>query len=186
VPFFAGDDPGGIFGVLEGALDVHIASDDGESKLATIVGPGTWFGYWPFVRQTPRPMRLSYNARELSWLLKIELADLKTIAEKSSRHQRAIMSLPDHAFDVAVAIVDTLLIRDPVRRIVGTILRVSQAIGNDRLQITQTELGQMSNCDRKVVNRALGHLAASDLITHAYGQISIPDRQALRAFVATD
>ena len=69
--FHFDDEPGGIFGIIDGGIGVLIPTMGSNFRLATILRSGVWFGYGPLVR---RPRRsLSFRATEPSALMRVEL-----------------------------------------------------------------------------------------------------------------
>lgn len=184
--FHAGDDEGGICGLVCGGVGVHLPVTSGETLLADILRSGGWFGYGPLVRGKRRS--LSFSITEPSWLLYIPLAGLQAIGDQSPGHQRSLLSLSDYGMDVATSVIDTLLVRNIDRRIAATILRTARPKNEHEycappdLRLTQTQLGEMSNADRQVVNRALRRMEEKGLLKVAYGGIDVTDWPGLQAF----
>jgi CRP-like cAMP-binding protein len=182
--FHAGDDEGGLYGMVSGGVGIHLPSDTGETVLAHVIRSGVWFGYGPLLRGRERS--LSFSLVEPSLLIHVPLAHAQEIAGRSPLHQRAILSVSAYGMDVATRVIETLLIRNTDRRIVATLLRVAPAHDDGRsprgVRLTQAQLGEMANADRQVVNRALKRLEANGWVRASYGRIDIVDEAALRDF----
>jgi CRP/FNR family transcriptional regulator, cyclic AMP receptor protein len=184
--FHAGDAEGGIYGVITGGVGVHLPSDEGIPLLAHILRCGGWFGYGPLVRGRKRS--LSFSLIEPTLLYHLPLSHAQEIAQASLAHQRAIMSISEYGMDVATKVIETLLIRSTDRRIAATLLRIGPAPDDGcsviEIIITQSQLGEMANAERQVVNRALKRLEVKGILRVAYGRIEIADRSALREFAS--
>lgn len=186
--FHAGDDPGGIFGVVAGGVAIRIACRSDEPRLAHIGRCGLWFGYGPLVRGGPRSMLYTFSLTEPSWLFSISLAKLQEIVRMSPEHQRALLSVSDYGIEIAVHTVETLMIRNTDRRIAATLLRVSPPVDEApsgapvEVRLTQAQLGEMANAERKVVNRALSRMVARGWLDVSYGRIRLLAPDALDAF----
>jgi CRP/FNR family transcriptional regulator, cyclic AMP receptor protein len=168
--FHAGDAEGGIYGVITGGVGVHLPSNEGIPVLAHILRCGEWFGYGPLVRGRKRS--LSFSLIEPS------------IAQGSLAHQRAIMSISEYGMDVATKVIETLLIRSTDGRIAATLLRVARSFDeggrSTMVVLTQSQLGEMANAERQVVNRALKRLEGKGILRVSYGRIEIVDKAALQ------
>ncbi len=134
-----------------GGVGIHLPSDAGETVLAHVARCGVWFGYGPLVRGRERT--LSFSLIEPSLLIHLPLAHAQEIGASSPAHQRAILSVTEYGMDTAVRVIETLLIRQPDRRIAATLLRVAapdeREGGTTILRLTQSQLGEMANADRK-------------------------------------
>lgn len=186
--FHPGDDPGGMYGLVSGAVGIRIAYRLDEGRLVHIGRSGMWFGYGPLVRGGPRSLHFSFTLTEQSWLLNLSLADLQEIAGMSTAHLRALLAVSDYGMDAAVQTVETLAIRHTDRRIAATLLRISPQAEDlpegtpIEVRLTQTQLGEMANADRKVVNRALSRMVERGWLDISYGRIRILDAAAIDAF----
>jgi CRP-like cAMP-binding protein len=182
--FHAGDAEGGLYGVVTGGVGVHLPSDEGLTVLVHVLRCGLWFGYGPLVRGRRRS--LTFSVIEPSLLFHLPLSNAQEIANRSPSHQRAILSVSEYGMDVATKIIETLLIRNIDRRIAATLLRVAPLpeVGNSSIDVflTQSQLGEMANAERQVVNRALKRLEDKGWIRASYGRIEIIDAAALGTF----
>lgn len=182
--FSAGDGEGGVYGVVAGGVGIYIPSGAGDMVLAHVLRCGVWFGYGPLVQGRER--RLSFSLVEPSLLVHMPLASAQEIAGRSPLHQRAMLSVSEYGMDVAIRIIETLLIRGADRRIASTLLRVAPprdgGESSAEVRLTQSQLGEMANAERQVVNRVLKRLEAEGWIRVSYGRIEIADGAALEDF----
>lgn len=121
-------------------------------------------------------------------LFHVPLANAQEIAQSSHAHQRAILSVSEYGMDIATKVIETLLIRNTDRRIAATLLRVAPSFvegsASTIVALTQSQLGEMANAERQVVNRALKRLEAKSVIRVSYGRIEIVNGAALRKFAS--
>jgi CRP-like cAMP-binding protein len=184
--FHAGEEAGGICGVVSGGIGIYLPTGGGDLRLAHIGRCGVWFGYGPLIRGRRRS--LSFSPTETTWLLQVPLAALQEIAATSPVHQRAILSVSEYGMDVAITIIENLLIQNHARRIAATLLRVippPEAGKNNApmdVILTQSQLGEMASVGRQVVNRELQRMEIKGWVALSYNRITVLSRNALAAF----
>ncbi|MFO0994770.1 MAG: Crp/Fnr family transcriptional regulator [Hyphomicrobiales bacterium] len=180
--FHAGDDSGGIYGVVSGGIGIYLPTFAGDLRLAHIGRQGVWFGYGPLIRGRRRS--LSFSPTETTWLMHVPLPALQEIASGSPAYQRAILSVSEYGMDAAITIIENLLIQNHARRIGATLLRVMPHSGesNSDIVLTQNQLGEMASVGRQVVNRELQRMESKGWIRASYNRIAILDREGLRRF----
>ena len=184
--FHAGDETGGICGLVSGGIGIYLPSESGDLRLAHIGRSGVWFGYGPLIRGRRRS--LTFSPTEATWLLQVPLPALQEIAGASLVQQRAILSIGEYGMDTAIAVIDNLLIQNNARRIAATLLRVAPVPepwdGSKEVEIiiTQSQLGEMATVGRQVVNRELQRLEAKRWLSVSYSRIKILNRDALAGF----
>ena len=185
--FHAGDRPGGIYGIVQGGVGVHIPSFTGEVPLTHVLRAGTWFGYGPLISGQQRTM--TFSLLEPTDLYHVPLATLEDIQRSNPEHTRAIYAMSDFAVAVSVAVIGTLQIREPDRRIAATILRVAPPVEDlppdapVEVILTQTQLGELANAGRQQVNRALKRMEERGWLTASYGRIVLTEPGGLRAWL---
>lgn len=186
--FHAGDEAGGICGVVAGGIGIYIPTAGEDLRLAHIGRCGVWFGYGPLIRGRRRV--LSFSPTEATWLLQVPLQALQEIAGSSLAQQRAILSVGEYGMDTAIAVIETLLIQNHARRIAATLLRVALADDEGRggepsdIILTQAQLGEMASVGRQVVNRELQRFEHRGWIVVSYSRIRILNRDALGSFAS--
>ncbi len=186
VVFNAGDELGGICGVVSGGIGIYLPTGEGDLKLAHIGRDGVWFGYGPLIRGRRRS--LSFSPTETTWLMHVPLPILQQIAGISPVYQRAILSISEYGMDTAMMIIENLLIQNNARRIAATLMRVAPPHDESRARalleiiLTQSQLGELASVGRQVVNRELQRLEARGWIESSYVRIRVLDRDALTAF----
>lgn len=186
--FHTGDDLGGVYGVIGGGVGVYIAGNDAGLSLGHVLRTGAWFGHGPAI--TRRTRTLTFRALEPTQALFLPLAAIKEIAASSPDFMRGVASMAEFGTDAAIAVAADLLIRRSDRRIAATLLRVTtvaEGIASphpDGFHLTQTDLAEMSNVSRDVMNRTLSRFKSEGWIETKYNRIAILDGAALSQFAA--
>ncbi len=178
----AGDEPGGIYGIVSGTIGVQVPIAGGDAQLAHVMSCGTWFGYGPLLRPSQRS--LTFSVIEEASLFYLYLSEARSIAGQSPEFQRAILTIGEYGMDIAIATIACLLFRRPDQRIAATLMRLAAADPDSKglVRVTQSMLGEMANVDRRLVNQVLRRMAEMGAVARSYGQVAILDQAALAAF----
>ncbi|MGI1660940.1 Crp/Fnr family transcriptional regulator [Palleronia sp. KMU-117] len=185
--FHAGDDPGGIYGVVRGGVGIHVPSFTGEVLLSHVARTGVWFGYGPLMSGQSRT--LTFSLLEATEVYHVPLAALDEIERTAPENARAIHAISDFGVAVSMSVVGTLQIRDPDRRIAATLLRVAPPAEDlspgepHEVLLTQTQLAELANAGRQQVNRALKRMEARGWLTASYGRIVFTDLGGVTAWL---
>ncbi len=180
----AGDEGGGIYGVVSGGVGAYVPQELEGEKLARILRTGAWFGYGPFMRGRPRSM--SFRIMEPSVLMHLSLATLNQTAHSSIENLRALSAMTEYGVDVALEIIADLKVTSSHRRVATALLRSMppEANGADegplRIYATQDQIGELSNLTRDVVNRELARLTQCGAVALGYRYVDVLDAAKLR------
>lgn len=183
----AGDDPGGIYGVVYGGVGCEGMSDLAGPTLGHIVRAGAWFGMGPLLSGGNRTM--TFRAMEESEVVLAPLSKLRPLMAADADFARVVARLTEEAAQHAVTVVCELLIKDAPRRVAATLLRVTavrEGVTPDNAQgfrISQTQLGEMCGLSRNHVNRILQQMQAAGYIEVGYNHVRIPVPQGLVDFI---
>jgi len=185
-PIYAvGDEPGGIFGIVAGALGVSVASAKQGVYTAHFALPGSWFGQTAaFTRQ---PRRVGLIATRSSQLLHLPLRSIDEIVKHDPAAWRFFGLLTISHLDLAMGGSEDLMIRDHAKRFVAILLRA----GNCRLtrskdnlpveiDLNHEDLANMANVARTTAGTILRKLEADGHLDLSYRRISILAPDALR------
>lgn len=174
--YHAGDPPGGVFGLAEGALTITLPS----GQVASVKRAGFWIGETSAMRRENRLVTVAASIR--SHALYLPLAEFeRMVADAVYCRLFATMSM-EH-LDEALAIIGHLMVADTTARVAGRILTLAEVQGvpdGEAMQVTQGDLAQMCGVSRQTVNRVLATLAERRVVTARYGAITILNRARLR------
>ena len=156
--FAVDDPPGGIYGIVSGGIGIEGAGPFHTLRLGHVLRTGSWFGYHPILTGGGRRVQ-GMRAMDDSVLLHVPLPQLRELVEGNPTAARCIGAMANGFSILATRIVSDLLIPEAPQRIAAVLLRVTAAehgiepLHPDGFQMTQAELGEMSNVSRANVNR---------------------------------
>lgn len=179
----ADDEPGGIFGIVDGGFGVVVPSG-AEMIVCHVIWAGAWFGLGPILATGRRTM--SFRATETSRALVVSFSDLQSIGTQTPELYRRLGALSEHSMQtIAARIVGDLLITSGERRTAAVLVRLAgggAAPTPFPLRLSQSMIGQMSNSSRDRVNRALQKFATSGWVELRYNAVVILDAAALDSY----
>jgi CRP/FNR family transcriptional regulator, cyclic AMP receptor protein len=179
----AGDEPGGVFGVVEGHIELHLPAHDGGPTLTLVGGPGFWAG--DIAAVTGQPRRIAIVAGSDCQLLRFSRAEILRMATNDPVVWRYLALLLARNLRKAINVIDAISRRDPVARVAATLLNLTEDPPQDlrAISASQSDLAALTRLSRSAVNSALKDLQAGGLIQRRYGAIDVNDATALREFV---
>lgn len=172
-----GDPPSGVFGLVEGALDIVLP----DGNIGTLASQGYWIGQGAAFDRLPRKVGLIARSSVRVFYLPLHEFDAM-IANAEYCRSFAILTI-EHMED-ALRVVASLLPNDVVARVSARLLSLSHATTGDGqvLSVTQSDLASMCGLTRQTVNRALRRLVAECAISSSYGKLTVIDLDKLRQF----
>lgn len=177
--FLAGDESGGVFGIVEGWVELHLPAPGGAATLAHIGGPGAWYGDLAALRGHSR--RFSLVTRTNVRLLRLSRAELQRLCDDVPQRWRYMAELVADNLSIAIDVVEALRRRDVVERIALTLLAVADDTGD--LSVTQSDLAELACLARGTVNGALAALEERGLVIRRYREIEIRSLDGLAKLV---
>lgn len=188
--FREGDDIGGIFGLVRGAMGAIGSNSRAGPLLGHVLRPGDWFGHGPVLRRQPRTM--TFVAVEPSLLWHLDLAALAMLRGVLPDLDRTIGSLAASGADLTMRVLVDALIPAADRRVAATLLRVTAVDEGvspsdpEGFVLSQAQIGEMANVSRKYVSRILTGFQARGWVRLDYRRIAIRDARALHRLAAGD
>jgi len=185
----AGDPPGGLWVVLQGAVELELPPPDTAPHFVHLAAPGFWFGEWPLIWDKPR--RLTVTATLPSTLATLPLPDCRQILEAEPAAWRWIALLSTMTSDLSAGIVSDLLIRDPVKRTAAVLLRVAGVRSHvfvsaepSPIHLSQERLAHLVNLSRNSIIPILHDFARLGFIEISYGSIVVIDVKGLSSAIS--
>lgn len=180
----AGDEPGGLYGLLEGRVEVHLVPRGETPTMIQIAGPGFWTG--EFSATTGGRRLIALIARNDCRVLRLSRAELHRLAETAPECWQMLARLAAWNNSAVLDVIGMLKREDACERVAMMLLILSREVPDAPvlLDVSQTELGHLARMSRGTVNTALRRLAGEGLIAQEYGAIRVPDLAALERFEA--
>ncbi|HEX8815027.1 MAG TPA: Crp/Fnr family transcriptional regulator [Terriglobales bacterium] len=178
----AGDEGGGLVGVVAGQIEIHLPVQRLDSTLIYLAGPGFWTGEAAAVRGHAR--LISLIARTHCQLLRLPRYELQRMTAADPSFWRFIAILIAGNERRTLRVIDALRCNDPVRRIATMLTTLLGDSGTDgrTLEVSQAELAAMCNLARGSISAGLRKLEQRGLIRRRYGAIEVGDCELLRHF----
>jgi CRP-like cAMP-binding protein len=173
-----GDPPGGVYGLVEGAVSVTAGPLTAIPRLGHIGLPGSWIGIGSFISRGPR--RVGLRAAVETWMMCLPLDAMDQMERQDSVSVRRFAQILMGDFDTVLQAFLSLQKMNADQRVAYTLKRI--ALEGVPIPLSQTELGTISNTSRKHVNSALHRFEAAGWLTTGYRSITIRSIEALRLF----
>jgi CRP-like cAMP-binding protein len=185
----AGDAPGGLWVVLEGAVELELPPPDTAPHFIHLACPGFWFGEWPLIWDKPR--RLTVIATQPSTLATFPLAECRAMLEADPAAWRWIALLCTMTTDLSAGILSDLLLRDPAKRTAAVLLRVAGVRSHlfvsaepVPIHLSQERLAHLVNLSRNSIIPVLHEFVRLGFIEMKYGSIAIVDVKGLSSSIS--
>jgi CRP/FNR family cyclic AMP-dependent transcriptional regulator len=187
--FSCGDPPGGLFFLASGAVRFSVLLEEQGPMFAHLLWPGAWFGEGPLITDAPRFS--SVIAGRPSDLLYVSLPCMNAVFKENPEGWRYVARLAFFNTLAALGGAADLMIRDPGKRFIATMLRVAgcrtmtpkdgQSI---EISVSQEDLAFISNVARSSVNESLRNLQEAGYVELSYRHIIIREPDSLRRMLA--
>lgn len=175
VVFLAGDEPDGLYGLAEGAVDLSVPIMGSEPVSISRGDPGFWIGEAAILAGTRRAV--SVSAILPSTLV---FVPRKTLLIKLRQHPewwQPFYELSHANTTLAITLLAEVLALSPRARIARLLLRVAGDSG--LIGGRKEDLGRLIGLPRSSFNRELKHFFAEGIIESGYSSIKILRRDAL-------
>lgn len=171
-------------GVIDGLVKMTSVSPEGKTTTFTGVTSGGWFGEGSLLRDrhrkydvvTLRDSRIAYMpSATFNWLLDSNISFNRFLLMQLNERLAQFIAMVEH---------ERLLETDArvARSLAGLFNPILYPDQAKDVQLSQEELGYLSNVSRQRVNQALHRLEKEGLVKIEYGRIGILDLEGLRNF----
>lgn len=188
--YLAGDPPGGIYGICDGALGMTSALGSAMSPVVHVGQPGAWTGMGPLL--TGQTRRATMQAMTPLLLAHVPLCPLQRLLTESPHWWLHIAQGLLMEFDTVTVAANDLMIRSTTRRCAATLLRVANCRRQDPssrhvvVPISQVTLAEMANLSRSAISPILSQFSRQGLTRLEYRAITLLDVPGLRAIADYD
>ncbi|WP_299323096.1 Crp/Fnr family transcriptional regulator [Parasphingopyxis sp.] len=184
------DPPGGLYGIVEGAVLVGIATPTNSNQLVGYGKTCGWLGQKGSLVGVPRTM--TFEAAGHLTTLHLPLSATAKFLAGGTEETKILASLSEWHYDMAVGVIADLLIPSLEQRIASILLRLANypfgIAGPDgwTIELSQTQIADLSNVSRDNVNRCLTKFRGRGWLESGYKWIRLTQPEAMRAFVSRD
>ncbi|OZG74506.1 Crp/Fnr family transcriptional regulator [Hahella sp. CCB-MM4] len=183
--FERGDQPDGIYAVVQGALRVTGVREDGKEAILTFVEPPNWFGEIALFDGQLRTH--TAIAEGPVTVLNAPQKKLIQLLDQHPQYWRDFGLLLCNKLRFAFLALEDNALFTASERLVRRLLMMSEGYGEWTgksrrvISLHQEQLGMMLGISRQTTNQILRNLESQGIIARAYGEIEILDPVRLRA-----
>lgn len=178
-----GDKPGGIFGIVSGALIASMAPPRAVPHILHVLTPGQWIGEGPYLVRDARRIELRAALDTKAVYLPLEAMDHMTARDPLVL--RNFVQILMINVDVVMRTSYDLQDPDEHRRIARALRRI-MTLENTPIPLAQAALGMLANASRKTVNAALQRFEKSGWVKRGYRSITITNMKRLTQYAESD
>lgn len=185
-----GDEPGGFYGIIDGSFGVITHNAVSGTVMGHIMRRGDWFGQRSMVVGKPRS--LAFRAMEQATAFYVSLQAVEKISQNLPEARWHFISLAEHNLEITIRIISDLLIHGSEKRIAAILLRIAGIVEEDHLEaiyqisLTQSDLAEIANVSRHVVNATVRTFESRGWISIGYGKVTILAPRDIRVFLAAE
>jgi CRP-like cAMP-binding protein len=179
VVYRIGDPPGGIYGLVTGAVTASVAPPNALPHLLHVLTPGGWTGEGSSLSRQSR--RIALQAAIDTAAVYLPLEQMDQMAGRDPMATRRFTQILMTNLDMVMTAFYDLQDPDEHRRIARALRRVA-ALENTPIPLAQAALGMLSTASRKTVNQALRRFAESGWVKTSYRSVIITDLKALTRY----
>lgn len=180
------DDAGGIIGVAEGLVALHLPERGSKNTFGHVGGPGYWTGDASAL--TGRERRISIVAQTNCKILRLSRAEMQRVGDRNPVSWQFFSEIAARNLVLAIDIIEALKHAVPAQRVAMTLLNLHRDLGSDVsvLPLSQLEIAAAADLSRSSVNTALASLNALNLIKIEYGGVEVLAIEKLSQFAYQD
>lgn len=181
--FHRGDQPCGLYAVVEGAMRVGAVSVNGKEALLTLVEPPYWFGEISLFDGQPRTH--DAFAEGPTVLLHVAQSALNAMLQRQPAYWRDFALLMSQKLRLAFIALEQISLLPATPRLAQRLLMIADNYGEGDprrvLHLAQEQLALMLAISRQTTNQILKELQAQGIVRLTYGEIEIVDLERLQA-----
>ena len=177
VIYLAGDEPDGLYGLADGALQMSFPLVGAEEVVVYRAEPGFWIGEAAILADQPRFVTLV--AATAARVLFLPKSALLRMIEADPRHWRAFYEQSVGNQIITVTLLAEVLSLTPRARVARLLLRLAD--GEGIVEGNQEDLARLLGMTRSSIRRAVGNLVENGIVSSGYGKLVIEERDRLEA-----
>ena len=177
--YMQGDERPGLFGLVEGVLEVSMVEATGASPLIYLARPGWWFGALEIF--TGRPRRFHMQARTDCAMLFVPGAAVREICRLAPDRWEAFAALMCANWEGLADAVALMRDPSPERRVTRALLILHgfQPDPAPSVAATRADVASIANVSPRSAATALARLEAEGLLRRGYRTLAILDPRGL-------
>lgn len=189
VLFARGDAPDGLYGLVDGRMEIGAVDAEGRAAVLAVVEPGTWFG--EIAVFDGRPRTHDATALERSQLLHLPQAALLEFLRDTPACWRELALLLTEKLRLTFMVAEDWALLPAPRRLAARLLMIAEGYGGagrrqTEIRLSQEQLAAMLALSRQTANQLLKRLEARGIVALRPGRLTILDLEGLRQAAETE
>ncbi|MGI1660687.1 Crp/Fnr family transcriptional regulator [Palleronia sp. KMU-117] len=179
-----GDEPDGLYGVVEGSVSISVPTDNGLDYLAVRADPGLWIGDLALFSDQRR--LVTVTAATAVTALFVSALDMRAIVRADPERFRDFYALTHENMALTLRLLTNVATPGSDHRLGMRLLQHDdmQPTPGQWLEYSQDELAQMLAMSLPTLQRALKRLAQAGMIEVGYARMRVIDRDRLISYCA--
>lgn len=169
------DPPGGLYGIVDGFVDVLAAPGPFQMRLVHVAGPGWWTGEAAAVSRGGR--RVEVHTRTNATTIYIPAPNLERLGERDPAIWRQLATLTVRHLDLTMLYAASFASTDLVLRLLMALMRtIGPSIelgGTFSLPLGQADLAELTGLSRNTVSRLLSRLSDEGCVERHYASLTV-------------
>ncbi len=174
-----GDPPGGLYGIVSGAVIVSVAPPRATPRILHMLTPGSWIGEGSFLSRDPRRIGLQAAIDSMAVYLPLDCMDQMAGRDPMTTRRFTLILIMN--LDIVLRAFYDMQDPDERRRIARVLRRIA-SLEDSPIPLAQSALGMLANASRKTVNAALHDFAEAGWVTTGYRSVTVTDLGGLSRF----
>ncbi|BAQ18198.1 Crp/Fnr family transcriptional regulator [Methyloceanibacter caenitepidi] len=181
--YLAGQNPNGVFGLVEGSVKLAFPRNDGEDYIAHYAGTGFWFGDLALFSNAPR--LVSIHAAEPTTMVQLSPQGIARLVREDPKLHADFYALTYANFRTALSIIANLAIVSVDKRIADRLLLEAAAHpkADGWVHVSQPDLAQLMAVSVPTLRRTIGRFVRAGLVEQGYGRIKVVDANGLQNII---
>ncbi len=173
-------------GVRDGLVKMMITAPDGKTSTFTGIPAGGWFGEGSLLKTEPR--RYDVVALRASRIARVPRKTFEWLLNTSIPFNRFLLVQINERLGQFIGMLEAQRLHGPDARVARCVAALFNPILypgiENKLEVSQEEIGYLAGISRQRVNQALHALEQAGLLRVEYGAILIDDLDGLRRYGA--
>jgi CRP-like cAMP-binding protein len=182
--YLCGDEPNGIFGLVDGALDINIPRADGLDFTIHRADSGFWIGDLAMFGNQFR--LVSVIAADVTTVIYFDQITLRQMVETNPALYPEFYALTYKNTELTLRLLANLAISNSEARVAVRLLMNDESENSANLGLSQSKLAELVGLSTATLQRVLKRFQDSNMIKTRYGRIEVLDRHGLLTVVRQD
>lgn len=182
--YHVGDEPDGLYGVVQGSVSISVPTDNGLDYLAVRADPGFWIGDLAFFSEQHR--LVTVTAATAVTALYVSAIDMRAIVNADPSRYRDFYALTHENMALTLRLLANMATPGSDHRLGLRLLQHDDMHPTPGawLEYSQDELAQMLAMSLPTLQRALKRLSQAGMIEVGYARMRVVDRDGLISYCA--